>query len=178
MLGFWYIHGIDQTLHQATYVAMIRWVAACDAYTPWDYKRHLRRNRGPLSMVKILMVDDEPDAETLLRQNVRREIRKGLYEILFAQSGDHALELLDRTQIPDVLVVLSDINMPGMTGLDLLDRIKSTWPDLPMIMITAYGDKVTEDNARQRGAATLLAKPVDFSLLRQQLSEMAEEHAR
>ena len=129
-------------------------------------------------MMRILMVDDEPDAGTLFRQNFRREIRKGLYEMMCAQSGDQALELLGCTPIPDVLVVLSDINMPGMTGLDLLDRVKSNWPDLPVIMITAYGDKVTEDNARQRGAATLLPKPVDFALLRQQLSGLAEEHAR
>lgn len=129
-------------------------------------------------MMRILMVDDEPDAGTLFRQNFRREIRKGLYEVMCAQSGDHALEMLGSTPIPDVLVVLSDINMPGMTGLDLLDRVKCNWPDLPVIMITAYSDKVTEDIARQRGAATLLPKPVDFALLRQQLSGMAEEHAR
>ena len=129
-------------------------------------------------IAKILMVDDEPDAEILFRQNFRREIRKGLYELMFAGSGDSALEILRTTEIPDFLVVLSDINMPGMTGLEFLDSVKEAWPDLPVIMISAYGDSGMASDAQQRGAATLLPKPVDFSQLWEKLSNIAERRAQ
>ena len=106
-------------------------------------------------MLKVLMVDDEPDAELLFRQNFRREIRKKSYEFLFAQSADQALQVLENEKSPSVMAVLSDINMPGMTGLELLDAVKQNTPDLPVIMITAYGDAGTENDAKKRGAAHL-----------------------
>ena len=127
--------------------------------------------------LKILMVDDEPDAEMLFRQNFRREIRKGVYEFMFAQSGNQAIELLESTNGPDMLVVLSDINMPGMTGIELLDVVKNRWPDLPMMMITAYGDVGTESDVKNRGADQLVSKPVDFSHLKQQLEDKARQVA-
>lgn len=124
--------------------------------------------------IKILMVDDEPDAEVLFRQNFRREIRKGVYEFLFAQSGQQALDLLGSDEGLDLLVVLSDINMPGMTGVELLETVKSRWPDLPMMMITAYGDVGTEESVTQKGARQLVSKPVDFAHLKAELNELAE----
>ena len=124
--------------------------------------------------IKILMVDDEPDAEVLFRQNFRREIRKGVYEFLFAQSGQQALDLLASDEALDLLVVLSDINMPGMTGVELLETVKSRWPDLQMMMITAYGDVGTEESVTQKGARQLVSKPVDFAHLKSELLELAE----
>jgi CheY-like chemotaxis protein len=126
---------------------------------------------------KILMVDDEPDAELLFRQNFRREMRKKKYEFLFAQSGEEALKLLVDADQPEVLVVLSDINMPGMNGMDLLDEVKKRWPALPVFMITAYGDPGTEAKVRQKGADQLVPKPVDFPSLKAALAGMVVEAA-
>ena len=115
----------------------------------------------------ILMVDDEPDAEDLFRQNFRREIRRGAYAFLFAQSGAQALQILDDDA--DVTLVFSDINMPGMTGIELLSHIKETRPQVPVVMITAYGDKGTESRVQEKGAARFMTKPVDFAALKEQL---------
>jgi CheY-like chemotaxis protein len=123
------------------------------------------------------MVDDEPDAEQLFRQHFRREIRKAEYEFLFAQSGEAALGLLSAEVTPSVLVVLSDINMPGMKGTELLKQVKQRWPELPVMMITAYGDPGTEAEVRARGAERLFAKPVDFSTLKAELASLAEAAA-
>lgn len=120
---------------------------------------------------RVLMVDDEPDAEELFRQNFRREIRRGVYEFLFARSGPEALDVLEREGAPGILLLLSDINMPGMTGLDLLEAVKSRWPDLPVIMVTAYADRAAE--AKRRGAEGLIAKPVDFPGLKSTLADLA-----
>jgi CheY-like chemotaxis protein len=128
-------------------------------------------------MLKVLMVDDEPDAELLFRQNFRREIRKKLYEFLFAQSADQALDVLERETSPSVMALLSDINMPGMSGLELLDVVKQKIPDLPVIMITAYGDARTESDAKNRGAAQLVSKPVDFMKLKSELAELSDQAA-
>jgi CheY-like chemotaxis protein len=124
--------------------------------------------------IRILMVDDEPDAEQLFRQNFRREIRKAQYEFLFAQSGEAALGLLEAGAAPTIVVVLSDINMPGMKGTELLDRVKRRWPDLPVIMITAYGDPGTEAEVTALGAERLVTKPVDFTHLKAEIATLAE----
>ena len=120
----------------------------------------------------ILMVDDEPDAEELFRQNFRREIRKGAIAFEFAQSGSEALELLDSEDAPGIILALSDINMPGMTGIELLEKIRQQRPEIPVFMITAYGDTSTERTVRELGAAQFLTKPVDFAALKDQLSNM------
>jgi len=117
----------------------------------------------------ILMVDDEPDARELFRQNFRREIRKGAYSFDFAQSGHEALEVI-KQKAP--VLVLSDINMPGMSGIELLCELHVTWPDLPVMMITAYGDAGTEAKARSLGAAQLVTKPVDFPALKDALQKI------
>jgi CheY-like chemotaxis protein len=124
--------------------------------------------------VRILMVDDEPDAEELFRQNFRREVRKDRYELLFAQSGEAALDLLQEGDAPSILVLLSDINMPGMKGTELLQRVKNQWSDLPVIMITAYGDPGTEAEVKALGAERLVAKPVDFSHLKAEIASLAQ----
>lgn len=128
-------------------------------------------------MLKVLLVDDEPDAELLFRQNFRREIRKKHYEFLFAQSADQALDVLERETSPSVMALLSDINMPGMSGLELLDVVNQKIPDLPVIMITAYGDAGTESDAMKRGAVQLVSKPVDFVKLKSELAELSDQAA-
>jgi CheY-like chemotaxis protein len=123
---------------------------------------------------RILMVDDEPDAQELFRQNFRREIRKGVYAFDFALSGEAALEVLKGQTPPAVLLVLSDINMPGMSGIELLAEIRAAWPELGVFMITAYGDNATEARARDLGAERFLTKPVDFAVLKDDLSRTLE----
>ncbi len=123
---------------------------------------------------RILMVDDEPDAQEMFRQNFRREIRKGVYAFDFALSGEAALEVLKGQTPPAVLLVLSDINMPGMSGIELLAEIRETWPELGVFMITAYGDNATEAKARDLGAERFLTKPVDFATLKDDLSRTLE----
>jgi len=122
----------------------------------------------------ILMVDDEPDAQELFRQNFRREIREQVYAFDFALSGEAALEILKGQTPPRVVMVLSDINMPGMSGIDLLAEIRKTWPGVSVFMITAYGDNATETSARELGAECFLTKPVDFTALKQDLSRVIE----
>jgi CheY-like chemotaxis protein len=123
------------------------------------------------------MVDDEPDAQDLFRQNFRREIRKGVYAFDFALSGEAALEMLRGQEPPEVVLVLSDINMPGMTGIELLAKIRKLWPEVGVFMITAYGDTATEARARDLGAERFVTKPVDFSHLKEDLARTIEKNA-
>ena len=116
--------------------------------------------------VLILVVDDEADVEMLFRQQFRRELRAGRFVMEFAQSGDSALRIIADSGDATLILILSDINMPGMSGLDLLPRAKSARPDVPVIMITAYGDVDTKRKALERGAEALLTKPIDFVALR------------
>ncbi len=120
---------------------------------------------------RILMVDDEPDAQELFRQNFRREVRKGVYKFGFASSGDAALDVL-KDDREAVTLVLSDMNMPGMSGIELLEEVRISWPTLPVMMITAYGDAVTEARVRALGAETFLTKPVDFNRLKREISHI------
>jgi len=117
--------------------------------------------------VRVLVVDDEPDVETLFRQQFRREVREGLYTMDFALSGKDALDHLASHVGEQIILLVSDINMPGMSGLDLLPVVKARRPDLPVFMISAYGDKGTVDTALSRGASKFLTKPVDFHQLKQ-----------
>ena len=117
----------------------------------------------------ILVVDDEPDVEMLFRQQFRRDIRAGRFTMDFAQSGDRALQRIDDAAGASLILILSDINMPGMTGLELLPRAKAARPDVPVIMITAYGDDNTKRKALEGGAEALLTKPIDFIALRSEI---------
>ena len=123
--------------------------------------------------VSILIVDDEPDVSELFRQRFRHEVRQGLYVLHFADSGEAALGMLGEGIRPQLIVILSDINMPGMDGLTLLGEIKKRWPELPVMMVTAYADDERRRIANAHGAADFLAKPVDFDFLKQQLLHFA-----
>jgi two-component system, response regulator, stage 0 sporulation protein F len=122
--------------------------------------------------VSILVVDDETDVAELFRQRFRREVRQGLYVLHFAYSGEEALDKLDGAIEPQLIVILSDINMPGMDGLALLREIKERRPELPVMMVTAYGDDERRRRASEYGAAEFITKPVDFTLLKQQLQQL------
>jgi CheY-like chemotaxis protein len=120
----------------------------------------------------ILVVDDEPDVADLFRQRFRHEARQGTYVLHFAFSAAEALDRLAGEIEPEPIVVLSDINMPGMDGLELLGEIKRLRPDLPVMMVTAYGDEKRRRRAKEHGAADFLTKPVDFDYLKNQLRQL------
>jgi len=116
--------------------------------------------------VLVLVVDDEPDVEALFRQQFRRDLRAQRFMMDFAHSAAEALARIASTIEQSLILILSDINMPGMTGLEMLPRVKQMRPDVPVIMITAYGDPETRRKALESGASGLLTKPIDFALLR------------
>ncbi len=117
----------------------------------------------------ILVVDDEPDVEVLFRQQFRRDLRGGRFTMEFAQSGDMALQRIADAADVSLILILSDINMPGMSGLELVPKAKAARPDVPIIMITAYGDAETKRKALECGAEALLTKPIDFAMLRNEV---------
>ena len=117
----------------------------------------------------ILVVDDEPDVEDLFRQQFRRDIRAGRFTMEFAKSGDSALQKISDANAVPLILILSDVNMPGMSGLELLPKAKASRPDVPVIMITAYGDGDTRRIALEGGAEALLTKPIDFTALRSEI---------
>jgi len=125
----------------------------------------------------ILVVDDEPDVEVLFRQQFRHDLRAGRFTMEFAQSGDSALERLVEAQGVSIILILSDINMPGMTGLELLPKAKAARPDVPIIMITAYGDADTKRKALENGAEGLFTKPIDFGALRNEIDMRVQQAA-
>ena len=117
----------------------------------------------------ILVVDDEPDVADLFRQQFRRELRAGRFTLDFAMSAEGAMERVARRDDAELILVFSDINMPGMTRLELLPHVREARPDVPVIMITAYGDEETRRQALEGGAAGLLVKPIDFAVLRDEI---------
>lgn len=120
--------------------------------------------------MKILVVDDEKDVKDLFLQRFRKEIRKGELTLMFAFSGEEALEALDTLE-QEAVLILSDINMPGMSGLELLEKIKSNYvaPPPVVMMVTAYGDEENYNTAKRLGADDFLTKPVDFKVLKEKL---------
>jgi len=125
----------------------------------------------------ILVVDDEADVEALFRQQFRRDLRAGRFAMEFAQSAPAALDCVGNASDATLILILSDINMPGMSGLELLPKAKALRPDVPVIMITAYGDAETKRNALERGAESLLTKPIDFAALRSEIDTRIERAA-
>jgi CheY-like chemotaxis protein len=125
----------------------------------------------------ILVIDDEPDVEVLFRQQFRRDLRAGRFSTEFAQSASTALRRIAEAGDRSLILILSDINMPGMSGLELLPRAKAMRPDVPIIMITAYGDAETKRRALERGAEALLTKPIDFVALRSEIETRVERAA-
>ena len=119
--------------------------------------------------ILVLVVDDEPDVEALFRQQFRRDLRAQRFVMDFANSASDALARIAATIEQSLILILSDINMPGMTGLELLPKVKEIRPDVPVIMITAYGDPETRRKALEGGASGLLTKPIDFSVLREEI---------
>ena len=117
----------------------------------------------------VLVVDDEPDVEALFRQQFRRELRADRFAMIFAQSAMDALQRIQELASATLILILSDINMPGMSGLELLPKAKAMRPDVPIIMITAYGDAETKRKALESGAEALLTKPIDFGALRNEI---------
>jgi CheY-like chemotaxis protein len=117
----------------------------------------------------ILVVDDEPDVELLFRQQFRRDLRTGRFTMEFALSAPAALDAIRSAAEASLILILSDINMPGMSGLELLPKAKAVRPDVPIIMITAYGDAETKRKALEGGAEALLTKPLDFGALRAEI---------
>ena len=124
----------------------------------------------------ILVVDDEPDVEVLFRQQFRRDLRAGRFTMEFAQSAPMALQRITDASA-SLILILSDINMPGMSGLELLPKAKAMKPDVPIIMVTAYGDAETKRKALENGAEALLTKPIDFLVLRNEINTRVERAA-
>jgi CheY-like chemotaxis protein len=119
--------------------------------------------------ILVLVVDDEPDVEALFRQQFRRDLRAERFIMDFANSAPDALARVGETREHSLILILSDINMPGMTGLEMLPKVKAIRPEVPVIMITAYGDADTKRKALEKGASGLLTKPIDFSALREEI---------
>jgi CheY-like chemotaxis protein len=122
----------------------------------------------------VLVVDDEPDVEVLFRQHFRRDLRAGRFAMEFAPSAPAALQRITDAAGVSLILILSDINMPGMSGLELLPKAKALRPDVPVIMITAYGDADTKRKALENGAEALLTKPIDFVTLRNEIDMRVE----
>jgi CheY-like chemotaxis protein len=125
--------------------------------------------------VLVLVVDDEPDVEALFRQQFRRDLRTQRFAMDFAMSAADALARIAGSIGQSLILVLSDINMPGMTGLEMLPKVREMRPDVPVIMITAYGDAETRRKAIQSGASGLLTKPIDFTLLRGEIDTRLQQ---
>ena len=125
----------------------------------------------------ILVVDDEPDVEMLFRQQFRHDLRAGRFTMEFAQSALAALQCISDARNATLILILSDINMPGMSGLELLPKAKAVRPDVPVIMITAYGDAETKRKALESGADALFIKPIDFVTLRSEIETRIERAA-
>lgn len=122
--------------------------------------------------VSILVVDDETDIADLFRRRFRRELKSGDYAIHFAPSGEEALKILARKSEPEIMLILSDINMPGISGLDLLEEAKRRWPLLPLMIVSAYGDPDNRRRAYEAGALDFVTKPIDFVSLKSKITNV------
>src|SRR5262245_30100095 len=135
------------------------------------------QSTGDTMNLLILVVDDEPDVELLFRQQFRRDLRGGRFVMEFAQSGDMALQRIADAADVSLILILSDINMPGMTGLELLPKAKAAGTAVPVRRDTAYGDAETKQKALESGAEALLTKPIDFVALRGEIDTRIERAA-
>ena len=125
--------------------------------------------------MKFLVVDDEHDVEALFRQKLRKEINSGLVELVFAFSAQEALDIVKSKNPPDVVYIFSDINMPGMTGIQLLEKVKIEFPNIQVSVISAYGDSDSQNSALKSGAKRFFAKPIDFDLVREEIKKVMLE---
>ena len=122
--------------------------------------------------MRILGVDDEKDVELLFKQKFRREVKSKKLELVFAFSGQEALDFLGTNDPPKVVYIFSDINMPGMTGLELLDIVKEKYPNIKVSMISAYGDQQNYEKAIESGAKEFFTKPIDFVSLKKEINSL------
>jgi len=120
-------------------------------------------------MIKIMIVDDEQDVESLFNQRFRKDLRNNNLEFHFAFSAEDALKYISTLNPIDIVLILSDINMPGKSGLDLLKEVKNQFPQLKVMMVTAYGDQQNYDKAFSLGADDFITKPIDFETLREKI---------
>jgi YesN/AraC family two-component response regulator len=120
-------------------------------------------------MIKIMIVDDEQDVESLFTQRFRKDLRSNNLEFHFAFSAEDALNYISTLNPIDIVLILSDINMPGKSGLDLLKEVKNKFPQLKVMMVTAYGDQQNYDKAFALGADDFITKPIDFETLREKI---------
>lgn len=125
--------------------------------------------------MKFLVVDDERDVEMLFRQKFRKEVRQGLLELEFAFSGDEAIKILKSNDPPEVVYIFSDINMPGMSGLELLEKVKTEFPNIKVSMISAYGDQENYDKAMESGAKAFFTKPINFDSLKEEVFQLIQK---
>jgi CheY-like chemotaxis protein len=125
----------------------------------------------------ILVVDDEPDVEVLFRQQFRHDLRAGRFTMEFAQSAVSALQRISDAEAASPILIFCNISMPGMSGLELLPKAKAARPDVPIIMVTAYGDADTRRKALENGAEGLFTKPIDFGALRSEIDMRVERVA-
>ena len=125
----------------------------------------------------VLVVDDEADVEMLFRQHFRKELRAGDFSMEFALDAPEALSIISSLRDATLILILSDINMPGMSGLELLHEARAACPEVPIIMISAYGDSETQRKALQGGADGFLTKPIDFAWLREEIRQRVEQSA-
>jgi CheY-like chemotaxis protein len=161
----------DFALHGTRFIYRVHhYIAACHALAS-------QKQGAEKLNTYILVVDDEPDVEHLFRQQFRRDIRCERFVMEFAASAPEALERAKTIPDPMLILILSDINMPGMSGLEMLPKVKAARPNVPVIMITAYGDEATRRKAVELGAAGLLTKPIDFGLLREEIDERLQQAA-
>jgi CheY-like chemotaxis protein len=124
--------------------------------------------------MKILVVDDERDVEMLFRQKFRKEIKTNRIDLIFAFSGQEALDIVEKNNPPKVMYIFSDINMPGMTGLELLEKVKLKFPQIKVSMISAYGDSENYEKAMQSGAKKFFTKPIDFASLKTEINALLD----
>ena len=120
-----------------------------------------------MAQMKVMVVDDERDIKPLFEQKFRKELRSGDFEFFFVYSAEEALQSLKEFGKGGIVLILSDINMPGMNGLILLKMLKEQYPDLKVFMVTAYGDEQNYQAAKAYGADNFLSKPIDFDHLKE-----------
>jgi CheY-like chemotaxis protein len=137
----------------------------------------IEQSRSMSVTLLILVIDDEPDVEALFRQQFRHDLRAGRFTMEFAQSAPAALQRIIDAEDVAIILILSDINMPGMSGLEMLPKAKTVRPNVPVIMITAYGDAETKRKALEGGAEALFTKPIDFGMLRGEIDTRVERAA-
>lgn len=128
-------------------------------------------------MIKIMIVDDEQDVESLFMQRFRKDLRNNQLEFHFAFSAESAQQYLSSLNPIDIVLILSDINMPGKSGLDLLKEVKANFPQLKVMMVTAYGDQQNYDKAFSLGADDFITKPIDFEVLREKIISLGNNEA-